>query len=43
MDVQGAAAGRVERREIAERLREFERAERKRLSGNVEVLGRRAR
>src|SRR5579864_5534470 len=40
MHVQGAPAGRLERREIAEGLRQFERAERKGLSGNRDVLTR---
>ena len=37
MCVERAAAGRVERREIAERLRELERAERKRFARDGEV------
>jgi hypothetical protein len=38
-----ATAGRIERLEIPDRLRLLERAERKRLSGNVQVRARRGR
>src|SRR5579864_806245 len=41
MRVQGAAARVIERREVAERLRQFERPEGKRLARNRDVLPRR--